>query len=164
MRFLVMLFAAVLLGTACSHIPGMGKQAAASAAASPSPTAANGSPLAKASGTLDAEVPMPPGFPADVPVYPKARLTAGAAFNSTGQVAWGLEWETTDDPTKVKAFYSKQLNLGDWVLTVNNSPSPSGPAFAATFARKSNSHETGTIAVNADQGVTMIDLSFLSGS
>ena len=163
MRVLVIVFAAVLLGTACSHIPGIGNKAAASAAASPSPSAANGSPLAKASGTLDAEVPMPLGFPTDVPVYPKARLTAGASFTSTGQVAWGLEWETTDDPNKVKAFYFKQLNLGDWALTVNNSPSPSGPTFAATFARKSNAHETGTIAVNADQGVTMIDLSFLTG-
>ena len=104
---------------------------------------------------------MPPGFPADVPVYPKARLTAGASFTSTGQVAWGLEWETTDDPNKVKAFYLKQLNLGDWVLSINSAPS--GPIFAGTFARKSNSRNTGTIAVNSDQGVTMIDLSLLSG-
>jgi hypothetical protein len=71
-----------------------------------------------------------------------------------------MEWETTDDPNKVKAFYFKELNLGDWSLTVNNAPS--GPVFAGTFERKSNAHETGTIAVNADAGVTVIAVSFLS--
>lgn len=162
MRVLIAGLAVLLLGAGCSHLPGLGHAAAtASAKASPVPTGANGSPLAKASGTLDAEVPMPAGFPADVPVYPKARLTAGAFFNSTGEVAWGMEWETTDDPNKVKAFYLKQLNLGDWVLTVNNAPS--GPTLGGTFSRKSNTHDTGTIAVNADQGLTMIDLSFLTG-
>ncbi|HET7338259.1 MAG TPA: hypothetical protein VFK22_01810 [Candidatus Dormibacteraeota bacterium] len=163
MRVLTAAFAALLLGAGCSHIPGMGHaSSSATASASATPTGANGSPLAKASGTLDAEVAMPAGFPTDVPVYPKARLTAGASFTSPGQVTWGMEWETTDDPNKVKAFYAKQLTLGDWALTVNGAGS--GPLFAGTFARKSNSHETGTIAVNADQGVTMIDLSFLSGA
>jgi hypothetical protein len=159
MRVLVAGAAVLLLGAGCSHLPGMGHAAStASATASAGP---QGSPLAKASGTLDAEVPMPAGFPTDVPVYPKARLTAGASFTSPGQVTWGMEWETTDDPNKVKAFYAKQLTLGDWALTVSSAGS--GPIFAGTFARKSNAHETGTIAVNADQGVTMIDLSFLSG-
>jgi hypothetical protein len=157
MRVLFGALAALLLVTGCSHLPGMGSKAAATPSASAGPS---GSPLAKASGTLDAEVPMPPGFPTDVPVYPKARLTAGASFSSTGQVTWGMEWETTDDPNKVKQFYFTQLNQSDWALTVNHAPS--GPTFAGTFARKSNSHETGMIAVNADQGVTMIDLSFLS--
>ena len=160
MRVLIAAVAVLLLGTGCSHLPGMGKAStSAAASASAQPT---GSPLAKASGTLDGEVAMPAGFPTDVPVYPKARLTAGASFTSPGQVTWGMEWETTDDPNKVKAFYAKQLALGDWTFTVNSAAS--GPVFAGTFARKSNSHETGTIAVNADQGVTMIDLSFLSGA
>ena len=160
MRVLVAGLSVLLLAAGCSHIPGMGHAAAtASPSASGGPT---GSPLAKASGTLDAEVAMPPGFPTDIPVYPKARLTAGASFTSTGEVAWGMEWETTDDPNKVKAYYLKQLNLGDWVLTVTNASS--GPMFAGTFARKSNSRDTGTIAVNADQGVTMIDVSLLSGA
>ena len=105
---------------------------------------------------------MPPSFPSDVPVYPNARLTAGASFNSSGQVTWGMEWETLDAPAKVQAFYQKQLNLGDWKLAVDNTTSP-GTTFAGAFARKSNSRDTGTIAVNADSGVTMIALSFLSG-
>lgn len=159
MRVFLGAFAAVLLLTGCSHIPGMGSKTAATASASASPT---GSPLAKASGQLDAEVPMPAGFPADLPVYPKARLTAGASFSSSGQVAWGMEWETTDSPSKVQAFYAKQMSQGDWTLTVNNQTS--GAAYAATFARNSNSHETGTLAINSDAGVTTIALSLLSSA
>lgn len=159
MRVLVAVLAVLLFGLGCSHLPGMGS---AKTAASPSPSAvAAGTPLAKAAGQLDAEVPMPAGFPTDVPVYPKARLTAGASFTSSGQIAWGMEWETTDAAAAVQDFYLKQLNQGDWKLTVSNASS-AGPAFAGTFARKSNTHDTGTIAVNADQGLTVIALSFLS--
>ena len=141
----------------------MGKSAAAPPSASPS-AAPTGSPLAKAAGQLDAEVHMPAGFPSDVPVYPNARLTAGASFTSNGQVAWGLEWETTDAPSKVQDFYAKQLGLGDWTLAVNKQASSqaNGPAYAATFARKSNAHDTGTLAINSDSGVTTIALSLLS--
>jgi hypothetical protein len=159
MRVFVVALAAVLLVTSCSNIPGVGSTAAATPSTSAGPT---GSPLARASGQLDAEVPMPAGFPADLPVYPKARLTAGASFTSTGQLAWGMEWETTDDPAKVQAYYAKQLSQGDWTLTVNNQTN--GAAYAATFARKSNSHDKGTLAINSDSGVTTIALSLLSSS
>ena len=156
MRLAVLIVAVVVLGAGCSHIPGMGRgNAATTPQASPS-----GKPLAKAAGQLDAEVPMPLGFPTDVPVYPNSRLTAGASFTSTGQAAWGMEWESTDAAAKVEAYFQKQLNLGDWKLTVNQAPS--GTTFAGAFARKSNSRDSGTIAVNADQGVTMIALSFLT--
>jgi hypothetical protein len=157
MRVFLVALAAVLLITGCSQLPGMGSKAAATPSASAGPT---GTPLAKPSGRLDAEVPMPAGFPADLPVYPKARLTAGASFTSTGQVAWGMEWETTDDPGKVQAYYAKQLSQGDWTLAVGNQAN--GAVYAATFARKSNSHETGTLAINSDAGVTTIALSLLS--
>ena len=103
---------------------------------------------------------MPAGFPADLPVYPKARLTAGASFTSTGQVAWGMEWETTDDASRVHAYYAKQLSQGDWTLTVTNQTS--GAAYAAVFARKSNPRDKGTLAINSASGVTAIALSFLS--
>jgi hypothetical protein len=157
MRVFLFALAAVLLASGCSQLPGMGSKAAATPSASAGPT---GSPLAKASGQLDAEVPMPAGFPTDLPVYPKARLTAGASFTSTGQVAWGMEWETTDDPGKVQAYYAKQLSQGDWTLAVSNQTN--GAVYAATFARKSNSRETGTLAINSDAGVTTIALSLLS--
>lgn len=103
---------------------------------------------------------MPAGFPADIPVYPKARLTAGALFASNGQNAFGLEWETTDAASAVQTFYAKQLSGGDWTLTVKTPAN--GEAYAATFARKSNSHDMGTLALNSDAGVTTISLSLLS--
>ena len=156
MRVYLGALAALLLVMGCSQIPGQGSKTE-----TPTPSAGpTGSPLARTSGQLDAEVPMPAGFPADLPVYPKARLTAGASFTSTGQVAWGMEWETTDDPSKVQAYYAKQLSQGDWALTVNNQTN--GATYAATFARKSNSHDKGTLAINSDAGVTTIALSLLS--
>jgi hypothetical protein len=122
-------------------------------------TSPTGSPLAQASGQLDAEVPMPPGFPSDFPIYTAARLTAGASFTSSGQVAWGMEWETLDPVAKVQAFYAKQLNQGDWTVSFTGN---SNGAFAATFSRKSNSHVDGTLASNSDSGVTKILLSLIS--
>lgn len=121
-------------------------------------TTPSGSPLAQASGQLDAEVPMPSGFPSDFPIYTGARLTAGASFTSSGQIAWGMEWETLDPVAKVQAFYAKQLNQGDWTISFTGS---SNGAFAATFSRRSNSHVDGTLASNSDSGVTKILLSLI---
>jgi len=78
-RLAVVLVAVSLVCGGCSHIPGLAK-------ASPSPhTPAAAGPPAKSSGPLDAQVNPPVGFPADFPVYPKARLTAGASFTVTAQ-------------------------------------------------------------------------------
>ena len=145
MKMLVVAMAGLLFAAGCSQIPGF---------SGPSPSASGSPPV-----QLDDGVPTPAAFPADVPVYPRARLTAAAAFNSAGQVTWGMEWQTTDDPAKVQAYYQRQLNQGDWKLTVGNAPS--GALFAGTFARNSNSRNTGTIAVSSAQGVTVIALSFL---
>jgi hypothetical protein len=138
--------AGLILTLACS-IPGA---STTSPAASGGPT---GTPLAKASGSLGAQVPMPADFPTDVPIYPGARLTAGAGFTSTGQVAWGMEWQTLDGVAKVQPFYSKQLNQGDWL--VNFSDSPPG-SFKATFTRKSNSRVSGTLSAGTSSGATKI--------
>ena len=143
MKVLVLALTGLLIAAGCSQIPGF---------SGPSPSA-SASPAVH----LDDGVPTPAAFPADLPVYPMARLTAAAAFSSAGQVTWGMEWETADDPAKVQAYYLRQLNQGDWKLTVGNAPS--GALFAGTFARNSNSHSTGTIAVKADQGLTLIALS-----
>ncbi len=138
--------AVVLMGTACSQLPGIGGSAA-SPAVSASPT-----------GQLDAQVSMPPGFPSDVPIYANARLTAKASFASTGQAAWGMEWETLDAATNVQAFYVKQFAQGDWTLSVSHS---APGAFAGTVSRKSNSHVTGVLSINRDGGVTKILLSLV---
>lgn len=158
MRIVVAALAAALMVTGCSHIPGMGSKAAASPSAEATAATAAGTPLARATGGLDAEVAPPSGFPSDVPIYPKARLTAGARFVSTGQVAYGMEWETTDGQTAVATYYQKEFNKGDWALTVKDTSS----LWTATIARKTNSQDGGTLAIYNDSSVTMIALSLVS--
>lgn len=102
---------------------------------------------------------MPPGFPNDVPVYPKARLTAAAQFASTGEVTWGMEWQTAGPIDPVVAYYTKEFPLHDWTLTQT---ARSDTSWSATLARKSDSHVQGTITVNNDQNVIRIELSLVS--
>jgi len=101
---------------------------------------------------------MPADFPTDFPIYPAARLTAGASFTSSGQVAWGMEWETLDSVAKVQAFYAKQLGQGEWTVKFSNN---SADSFAATYARKADSHAGGTLAANSTSGVTKILLTLV---
>ena len=153
MSFRVIALAGLVLLAGCTSGGG-------SAGSSPSTTLSpEPSPLARPSGQLDAEVSMPPGFPSDVPIYTKARLTAGASFVSSGQVSWGMEWETLDSVAKVKTFYSDKLNQGDWRISVTGSGSNT---FAATFSRKSNPHVLGTLASNGSSGVTKILMSLIA--
>jgi hypothetical protein len=143
-------------------VSGCASSGGGTAGASPSATrSAEPTPLARPSGHLDAEVSMPPGFPADVPIYTKARLTAGASFVSSGQVSWGMEWETLDSVAKVQTFYADKLNQGDWTIKITAS---TAAAFAATFSRKSNGHVLGTLASNGGSGVTKILMSLISPS
>src|SRR5579864_750666 len=101
--------------------------------------AASGGP---GSSKLDPLVAMPSGFPADVPIYPGSRLTAGATFSSSGQTTWGMEWETLDTVDKVQAFYSSKFSQGDWTISFSGS---SNGSFSAVFARKSNSKYGGLV-------------------
>ena len=130
------------------------------ASRSPSPLGtAEPTPLARPSGQLDAQVAMPSGFPGDMPVYSRARLTLGAKFNSSGQVSWGMEWQTLDSVAKVQAFYADKLNQGDWTITITNKATNN---FSATFARKSNSSVQGTLGAGTASGVTRISMSLVS--
>ena len=154
-RFIGWAAAALLLAaSACSLNP-----SALSPSATSTRTEPAGSPLAPASGVLDPEVAMPAGFPADFPIYPHARLTAAARFASAGQTTWGMEWESTDAQAKVEAFYLKQLNQGDWVVT--SATHPSG-GFAATFSRKSDKNVHGTVAAGWNAAVTKILVSLVT--
>ncbi len=112
--------------------------------------------MAAAPSRLDAAVPTPAGFPPDVPVYPGARLTAGATFAGNGQTTWGLEWETLDTVDKVQAFYQSKLSQGDW--TAQFSGSANGQ-FSAKFGRKSNSKFAGILGADGSSGVTKISMS-----
>jgi hypothetical protein len=148
--------AALLVVMAC----GGGGGGGATASHSPSPLGTSEpSPLARASGQLDAEVSVPSGFPGDVPVYTKARLTAGATFKSSGQVSWGMEWQTLDSVAKVQAFYADKMNQADWTITFTNKATNN---FSATFARKSNSNVQGTLGAGTASGVTRISMSLVS--
>ena len=102
---------------------------------------------------------MPDGFPADVPIYPGARLTAAAKFTSSTQATWGMNWETLDSVDKVQAFYSTKLSQGDWSIQFKGS---SNASFAATFSRKSNPKSSGIIGADGNSGVTKISLSLVS--
>jgi hypothetical protein len=102
---------------------------------------------------------MPVGFPSDVPIYPGARLTAGAQFSANGKTAWGMEWETLDSVTKVQAFYASKLSEGDWNVQFSGTANGS---FSAVFNRKSNKSVTGILGADGSSGVTKISLS-LSG-
>lgn len=143
-RALTVLAFAWLAASACSLTH------TTSTAATEARTSPVGSPLAQASGPIDAEVAMPAGFPTDFPVYPHARLTAAAPFASSGQTAWGMEWESIDPEPKVQAYYIKQLDQGDWVFTPGQGRSN---AIVGTFTRKSNTQVKGTLEVNQDAAV-----------
>jgi hypothetical protein len=105
---------------------------------------------------MDPEVTRPPGFPADVPVYPGARLTSAASFTSSGQVAWGMEWQTLDPVDKVEAFYRTRFSQGDWQITFNGS---ANQAFSANYSRKGNSKAGGLLGADGSSGITRITLS-----
>jgi hypothetical protein len=154
---LAVLVLGLVAGTGCSHLPGGAAKASASASAAPT-----GPKLAKAGDWLDAEVPMPPGFPADVPVYSGSRLTAGAEFASSGEVAWGMQWETRDPQTKVQPFFEKQFAQGDWTI---HPVSSTTNVYSATIARKSNSHFAGTLVLdyNGTNGKILLSLVSPSG-
>ena len=146
-------FVAILVAASSCRIPGTAAtttpQPTSSAKAAPSPT-----------GPLDAPVPTPAGFPADIPIYTGARLTAGASFSANGQTAWGMEWETLDTVDKVQAFYTSKLAQGDWTIKVTAGAAGS---FSATFGRKSSSKVTGVLGADGSSGVTKISMS-LAGS
>jgi hypothetical protein len=146
--------ALLLLGAAACQSP-----QSSSPAAQPTVKASAAPGAAQGSGKLDPEVPMPSGFPTDVPVYPGSRLTAGAAFSSSGQTTWGMEWETQDGVGKVQAFYTGMFNQGDWTTSFSGS---SNGSFSAAFARKSDSKFGGLVGASAVDGVTTITLSLVN--
>jgi hypothetical protein len=157
LRVATVVFIALALVTGVSCAGSNSKVASSSRTAAPSPKP---SPSLRAPGDrLDPEVPMPVGFPADVPIYPGARLTAGAAFGPAGQMAWGMEWETLDSVDKVQAFYSTKLSQGDWTIQFKGNANAS---FAATFSRKSNPKSGGILGADGSSGVTKISLSLTS--
>ncbi len=147
-----LVFIVILVGASACRIPG------GTAAGTPQPTASSKATPSPA-GPLDAQVPIPAGFPTDVPIYTGARLTAGAAFAANGQTTWGMEWETLDGVDKVQAYYASKLSQGDWTIKISG---VANGAFSAAFSRNSNSKFAGILGANGTSGVTKISLSLVS--
>jgi hypothetical protein len=144
-------FVAMLPAAASCRIAG-------SSAGSTPPASSSPKVSPSAAGPLDAQVPMPAGFPPDVPIYTGARLTAGASFAAAnGVITWGMEWETLDTVDKVKAFYATKLSQGDWTIQFSGGANGS---FSAIFSRKSNPKVGGILGADTSSGVTKISLSF----
>jgi hypothetical protein len=139
------------LPSACGDNAGQKASSARKASTSPKVT--------PSPSRLDPEVAMPDGFPADVPIYPGARLTAAAKFTSGSQTTWGMNWETFDNAEKAYAFYSARLNQGDWTFQLKGSNSTS---FSATFSRRSNPKVSGILGVDSSSGIGKISLSLVS--
>lgn len=57
-------------------------------------------------------VPMPDGFPSDVPRYPGARVAATSSIHP----AISATLETDDDRAKVVSFYTGKLPAQGWVV------------------------------------------------
>jgi hypothetical protein len=142
----------VVVGAASACGGSASSKASGARQASPSPK------VTPSPSKLDPEVAMPDGFPADVPIYPGARLTAAAKFTSGSQTTWGMNWETLDGLDKVQAFYSTKLSQGDWSIQFKGS---SNASFAATFSRKSNPKSSGILGADGSSGVTKISLSLV---
>jgi hypothetical protein len=143
----ILFIAALGAGAACAGAPTSSTASGSRQAAGPTP---------KGPAKLDPAVSMPSTFPADVPIYPGARLTAAASFTGTGQTTWGMNWETPDSVAKVQAFYSSKLSQGDWTISFNGN---TGGSFSATFNRKSNSKFGGILGADGSSGVTRISMS-----
>ena len=157
MKSAVRISAAFLIAVTLAACGG-GSSNTASSSRKASPVAKT-SPSPGGSSKLDPAVPMPVNFPADVPIYPGARLTAAATFSANGQTTWGMEWETLDGIDKVQAFYSSKFSQGDWTIEFTDS---TGAKFAATFKRKSNPKSKGGIGADGGSGVTKISMSLVS--
>jgi hypothetical protein len=150
LRLSLAMFFIVALGAvaACGGSSNTASSSRVSSSAKASPSAG--------SSKLDPEVAMPTGFPADVPIYPGARLTAAASFTASGQTTWGMEWETLDSIDKVQAFFSSKLSQGDWTTQFSGTAKGS---FSAIFSRKSNAKFAGILGADGSSGLTKISLS-----
>jgi hypothetical protein len=150
--FAILFIAALGAGAACSGASTSSTASGSRQASSPTPTGP---------AKLDPAVSVPIGFPADVPIYPGARLTAAASFTGTGQTTWGMNWETPDSVGKVQAFYASKLSQGDWSTSFSGN---TGGSFSAPFNRKSNSKFGGILGADGSSGVTRISMSLASAA
>ncbi len=68
------------------------------------------------------DVPLPEGFPADVPIYAGAKVTV----SSTVGEAMIVSFETGDPLKKVMGFYEDKLKAGGWKIQQTTSTADGG--------------------------------------
>lgn len=73
------------------------------------------------------DVPLPQGFPADLPLYPSAKVTTGTKTGETMMV--GLE--SGDPVRKVAAFYEDKLAANGWKIQQTTNTADGGMVFGA---------------------------------
>jgi hypothetical protein len=99
-------------------------------------------------------------LPSDFPRYPGATVTRDYTYFGTG-VAPGDSREcqeslsSDDDVATVSAFYTSQLNSGDWQITANDRTSGQ-----LKFTRKSRLQDVGVIQLLGRGEHTVIDIKF----
>lgn len=96
----------------------------------------------------EAGVPLPDGFPKDVPVYPGATVIG----STTAQNMVNVSLQTADQPQQVRTFYQEKLKQNGWE-TQSTMDVPQGTMLHATKDRR-----TQTVTIARDEDKTVISL------
>jgi hypothetical protein len=94
-----------------------------------------------------ANLPLPAGFPADIPMYPQVNIFAASQMPSQGFMVQG---QTADAVEKVAEFYVTQMTSSGWT---HEAPAQSAPTMRILPFKKDN--RTTTINLIAGQGTTV---------
>jgi hypothetical protein len=93
-------------------------------------------------------VALPDGFPADVPIYPKATIVT----TTTVEKAMQVMLKTTDSAQQAETFYKEKLKQGDWEIKSSmNTPQ-------MTMLQGAKKGRILAIIISAESGQTMINL------
>ncbi|MBW4493088.1 MAG: S-layer homology domain-containing protein [Oscillatoria princeps RMCB-10] len=144
--------------TACANTP-TGKALEQSLSADPSlkdnPVTFGG---AKNSPPAPAAAQLPADFPAEIPLYPNAKLQevkplTGEPEGSAGQTRWA----SPDSGTAVREFYQKQFQESNWE-TVSQ---PAGDGTGTLEVRRDNLRVKVSVEPKAAAGVTAFTIKYL---
>jgi hypothetical protein len=92
--------------------------------------------------------------PKDFPVYSNATFVSWAKNVSTDTGSQCLlEWDTTDSPASVAAFYASSLNQGNWKVTATDDTKG-----VLSFQRQSGAPMKGTVTLVTQGQQTHIDV------
>lgn len=144
--------------TACANTP-TGKALEQSLSADPSlkdnPVTFGG---AKNSPPAPAAAQLPADFPAEIPLYPNAKLQEVKPLTGEPDGPAGLtRWASSDAGTAVREFYQKQFQENSWE-TVSQPP---GDGTGTLEVRRENLRVKVSVEPNAAAGVTAFTIKYL---